>query len=81
MCKLAILCSPVCFFCDSAGVGRTGTLLTIDVQMQRANNEMTVNPFTYVSRMRENRNHMVQTEVCGAKHSHVARNYMSDLGI
>ena len=59
-CFFVCLCAS---FCDSAGVGRTGTLLTIDVQMQRANNEMTVNPYTYVARMRENRNHMVQTEV------------------
>ena len=73
--------SPVHIFHNSAGVGRTGTLLTIDVQMQRANNEMTVNPYTYVSRMRENRNHMVQTEVCGIEHSHIARKYTASYGV
>lgn len=47
----------------SAGVGRTGTLLTIDVHIQRAEHEGELNPYAYVCSMRENRNHMVQTEV------------------
>ena len=48
---------------SSAGVGRTGTYLTIDVELQRARREKLVNPFSYVTAMRENRNLMVQTEV------------------
>ena len=52
-----------CVFISSAGVGRTGTLLTIDVQIQKAEHEGELNPHSYVRSMRENRNHMVQTEV------------------
>ena len=47
----------------SAGVGRTGTLVSIDVEMQRAEHEQEVNPYSFVRNMREDRNHMVQTEV------------------
>ena len=47
----------------SAGVGRTGTLITIDAEMQRAEHERELNPYQFVRQMRENRNHMVQTEV------------------
>lgn len=47
----------------SAGVGRTGTLITVDVELQRAQKEGTVDPFNYVLQMRQKRNHMVQTEV------------------
>jgi netrin-G3 ligand len=52
---------PVIVHC-SAGVGRTGTLMTIDVEMQRLENEAEVNPFQFVMSMRQDRNHMVQTE-------------------
>ena len=44
-------------------MGRTGTLVTIDVEMQRLEHEGEVNPYQVVMSMRENRNHMVQTEV------------------
>lgn len=47
----------------SAGVGRTGTFITIDSEMQRAEHEGELNPYQFVRQMRENRNHMVQTEV------------------
>ena len=47
----------------SAGVGRTGTLITIDVELQRAEQERVVDPFNFVLHMRNERNHMVQTEV------------------
>ena len=47
----------------SAGVGRTGTLVTVDVELQRAQKEGMVDPFNYVLQMRQQRNHMVQTEV------------------
>ena len=55
--------SCVVQLCDSAGVGRTGTFVTIDTEMQRAKHEGTLNPYSYVRSMRGNRNHMVQTEV------------------
>lgn len=52
----------------SAGVGRTGTLITVDVELQRAQKEGVVDPFDYVLQMRQQRNHMVQTEVCTYYH-------------
>ena len=52
----------------SAGVGRTGTLVTVDVELQRAQKEGMVDPFNYVLQMRQQRNHMVQTEVCTYYH-------------
>ena len=45
-------------------MGRTGTLITIDVELQRAMKESVVDPFNFVTKLREQRNHMVQTEVC-----------------
>lgn len=53
----------------SAGVGRTGTLVTVDVELQRAQKEGMVDPFNYVLQMRQQRNHMVQTEVCTYYHN------------
>ena len=47
----------------SAGVGRTGTLICIDVELQRARQEGLVDPFNFTLQMRQQRNHMVQTEV------------------
>ena len=47
----------------SAGVGRTGTFLAIDVELQRARVERVVNPYMYIKIMRDCRNLMVQTEV------------------
>ena len=46
----------------SAGVGRTGSLITIDIETQRAEKEKCVNPFDTVTQLRQQRNHMVQTE-------------------
>lgn len=48
---------------NSAGVGRTGSLISIDVEMQRAQKEGVVDPFNFVLQMRQQRNQMVQTEV------------------
>ena len=47
----------------SAGVGRTGSLICIDVELQRAKQESVVDPFNFTLQMRHQRNHMVQTEV------------------
>ena len=44
-------------------MGRTGTLITIDVELQRAMKEGVVDPFNCVTELREQRNFMVQTEV------------------
>ncbi len=49
--------------CCSAGVGRSGTLMGIDIELQRARQEGIVDPFNLVLVLRRQRNHMVQTEV------------------
>jgi len=46
----------------SAGVGRTGTLITIDEELQRAECDEYIDAFNYVKRLREQRNYMVQTD-------------------
>ena len=48
----------------SAGVGRTGSLIAIDVELQRAQKEGVLDPFNFLHKLRDQRNHMVQTEVC-----------------
>ena len=49
--------------CNSAGVGRTGTFIVIDIELQRAHIEHAVDPYGTVMKLRENRSNMVQTEV------------------
>lgn len=49
----------------SAGVGRTGTLIALDVLLRQLECEGLVGPFAYVKKMRESRPLMVQTEVRG----------------
>ena len=51
----------------SAGVGRTGTYICLDYLMQFLDNHdfsAEVDIFDMVLKLRENRPHMVQTEVC-----------------
>ena len=64
------LCLCVCVFklrtlliSSSAGVGRTGTFIGLDVELQRASREGVVDPYNFVLHMRDQRNLMVQTEV------------------
>lgn len=47
----------------SAGVGRTGTLIALDVLLRQLECEGLVGPFSFVKKMRESRPLMVQTEV------------------
>ena len=44
-------------------MGRTGSLIAIDVELQRAQKEGVVDPFNYVLKMRDQRNLTIQTEV------------------
>ncbi len=47
----------------SAGVGRTGTFIAIDVALKQIDGESTLDVFNYVRLMRFRRNYMVQTGV------------------
>ena len=47
----------------SAGVGRTGTFIAIDIEIQRIDNESLVDVHNSVCRLRFYRNFMVQTVV------------------
>ncbi len=54
----------LCFLDDSsAGVGRTGTFITLDRITQHLKENEYVDVFGTVSEMRMHRNYMVQTEV------------------
>ncbi|KAL1764162.1 receptor-type tyrosine-protein phosphatase H [Sigmodon hispidus] len=46
----------------SAGVGRTGTLIALDVLLRQLESKGLVGPFNFVKKMRESRPLMVQTE-------------------
>ena len=53
---------PMVVHC-SAGVGRTGTFITLFSQLQRIQEERTVDVFNFVRSLRRGRCYMVQTEV------------------
>ena len=56
---------PMVVHC-SAGVGRTGTFVTLDTCIQMMETENKVDIFNFVRNLRWRRNYMVQTEVGGA---------------
>lgn len=58
---------PMVVHC-SAGVGRTGTFVTLHCQLQKLQAEGTLDIFGFVRGMRRNRCFMVQTEVCKTLH-------------
>ena len=53
---------PSVYAC-SAGVGRTGTFITLDAQLKRIKREQNIDIFGFVRAMRSKRCYMVQTEV------------------
>ena len=54
-----VSCLPPC----SAGVGRTGTFITIDAMMERLKEKDDLNIYQFVTEMRSRRTFMVQTMV------------------
>ena len=48
---------------SSAGVGRTGTFITLDVMMERLKEKKDINIIDFVTEMRTRRTKMVQTLV------------------
>ena len=55
----------------SAGVGRTGTFITLDAMMERLKERDDLNIFEFVNEMRTRRMYMVQTVVSVAVHLNV----------
>ncbi len=53
---------PLLVHC-SAGVGRTGTFITLDAMLERIRSEESVNVYEFVKNMRKRRVLMVQTMV------------------
>nr|XP_043870603.1 receptor-type tyrosine-protein phosphatase H-like isoform X2 [Solea senegalensis] len=53
--------APTVVHC-SAGVGRTGTLIALDVLLQQLGHNNAVSVYAVVHKMRQSRTHMVQTE-------------------
>ena len=54
----------ILFSVFSAGVGRTGTFIALDVMLERIPQTHDVNVYEYVQNMRTKRTYMVQTKVC-----------------
>jgi len=50
--------------CCSAGVGRTGTFITIDCVLEQLQKEQVIDIFGTVDSIRHQRMNMVQTVVC-----------------
>ena len=52
------------FVVCSAGVGRTGTLITTDIALEQVKAEGVVEIYNIVDKMRHQRPHMIQSQVC-----------------
>ena len=55
----------------SAGVGRTGTFITIDIALEQINSEGVVGIYNVVDKLRHQRPLMVQSQVY-CEHNHIA---------
>ena len=60
---------PILVHC-SAGVGRTGTFIAVDIALEQASKEGVVDIAGIINRIREQRMQMVQTVVSHHIHSH-----------
>ena len=59
---------------SSAGVGRTGTFITIDAMIQRLKERDDLNIYEFVTEMRSKRTYMVQNLVSlGGIHTYICR--------
>ena len=56
---IIFMCTPI----SSAGVGRSGTFITLDAMMERLKEKKDISVFEFVSEMRTRRMKMVQTVV------------------
>ncbi len=54
---------PIIVHC-SAGVGRTGTFIAVDMALEQAEKEKKIDIAGIVTRLRQQRLKMVQTDVC-----------------
>ena len=50
-------------FISSAGIGRTGTLIALDILLDQADKEGVIDVYQCVTKLREQRTQMVQTLV------------------
>ena len=67
-----LACHLLLVYVCSAGVGRTGTFIAIDVEIQRIDHESLVDVHNSVCRLRFWRNFMVQTVVSYYSFTHKA---------
>lgn len=59
-------CACLCVCLTSAGAGRTGCFIAVDIMLDMAENEGVVDIFNCIRELRSQRVNMVQTEVGGA---------------
>lgn len=63
------------FLSVSAGAGRTGCYIVIDIMLDMAEREGVVDIYNCVKALRSRRINMVQTEVCMCIHTHTQSDF------
>ena len=69
--RTTLLVITICYY-YSAGVGRTGTLITIQCMLEMIADTETLDIFNFVLGLRRQRSFMVQTEVHGLHYNCVS---------